>query len=623
MKSFKDLKYYSLIRNIFKFEIFYKTFILFFLSPLLRLILNEYLDWVGYGIAFNQDMLYSFLRWQGVLVFLILFVVMSFIVYYEIYVIIEIIAIFQQNRKYSLRLIILKSFRNLKKVHYPTFLISGLYYVLLLPLVHIGYLNNYIVRWDIPNFVFKELQLTIFGQFLICVIYFAYYAGFIMMVFVPIYMVLKKENIIKATRSSFRLLKQLSMMEKIRLVIIFVVWLSIDLLLDRYLPYSLLNNRDFNFYFLKYLINSSSFRNSFIQYVILFVISLIAEIIVLYRLIKIVYAHNEELTTIDQLQINTKQLNEGIIKVQGLIKTSLIKIKDGIIHLKFYQEYKKVIYFIGISLLIVCLIFYLEQDTYVHRPWVIGHRGCDQAVENTYEAVALATEQGADFAEIDIQLSSDGVPVVFHDSSMSRLSELSVDVSELTADEFESIQLTQDDMTAYPLTLAHLLEKIQENELDIRLLIEFKPTSDNYQEMVDAVIDVVETYQFENEAMYMSSNYDCIQYLNEEEPDYWIGYCIFGSVGDIDAKIWDMNIDFLAMEENRISTSLIQRAVDQMLPVYVWTVDNTKKMQQYLNMGVTGIITNDPDAAKTIVDQYELTDDHYYYFDDQGYDVLE
>ena len=39
--------------------------------------------------------------------------------------------------------------------------------ILLLPLVHVGFLNNYIPRWDIPTFIFSELQLTLNGQCLI------------------------------------------------------------------------------------------------------------------------------------------------------------------------------------------------------------------------------------------------------------------------------------------------------------------------------------------------------------------------------------------------------------------------------------------------------------------------
>lgn len=56
-----------------------------------------------------------------------------------------------------------------------------------------------------------------------------------------------------------------------------------------------------------------------------------------------------------------------------------------------------------------------------------------------------------------------------------------------------------------------------------------------------------------------------------------------------------------------------------MLPIYIWTVDNSKKMKQYLDMGVSGLITNYPDLGRNVVDEYEKTDNHYYYYDGKNY----
>lgn len=54
--------------------------------------------------------------------------------------------------------------------------------------------------------------------------------------------------------------------------------------------------------------------------------------------------------------------------------------------------------------------------------WVIGHRGARTlAVENSMLALRAALEAGADGVELDVQLSSDGEPVVFHDDDLQRL----------------------------------------------------------------------------------------------------------------------------------------------------------------------------------------------------------
>jgi len=55
------------------------------------------------------------------------------------------------------------------------------------------------------------------------------------------------------------------------------------------------------------------------------------------------------------------------------------------------------------------------------RPWIIGHRGVtDGAPENTVAAFEAALERAADGIELDLQLSRDGVPVVFHHRTLFR-----------------------------------------------------------------------------------------------------------------------------------------------------------------------------------------------------------
>jgi glycerophosphoryl diester phosphodiesterase len=54
--------------------------------------------------------------------------------------------------------------------------------------------------------------------------------------------------------------------------------------------------------------------------------------------------------------------------------------------------------------------------------WVIAHRGASSELpENTLPAFERAIEVGADFVEFDVQASSDGGLVVFHDLRLDRL----------------------------------------------------------------------------------------------------------------------------------------------------------------------------------------------------------
>lgn len=73
-----------------------------------------------------------------------------------------------------------------------------------------------------------------------------------------------------------------------------------------------------------------------------------------------------------------------------------------------------------------------------------AHRGLhDMSLgipENSMEAFRRAVEAGYGI-ELDVQLSADGVPVIFHDSTLSRMCSLDLRVNELTWQELKSLSL--------------------------------------------------------------------------------------------------------------------------------------------------------------------------------------
>ena len=62
-----------------------------------------------------------------------------------------------------------------------------------------------------------------------------------------------------------------------------------------------------------------------------------------------------------------------------------------------------------------------SRESHADRVWVIAHRGASRDhPENTHAAFEAAIAQGCDAIELDLQLSRDGVPVVYHDRTLTR-----------------------------------------------------------------------------------------------------------------------------------------------------------------------------------------------------------
>ena len=73
-------------------------------------------------------------------------------------------------------------------------------------------------------------------------------------------------------------------------------------------------------------------------------------------------------------------------------------------------------------------------------PLCIAHRGASaKARENTLDAFALASAEGADMWELDTQMTRDGVVVVSHDDHLMRVFGVDRHISQLTADELDAL----------------------------------------------------------------------------------------------------------------------------------------------------------------------------------------
>jgi glycerophosphoryl diester phosphodiesterase len=77
------------------------------------------------------------------------------------------------------------------------------------------------------------------------------------------------------------------------------------------------------------------------------------------------------------------------------------------------------------------------------RPIIIAHRGgvvSPRSPECSLTAIRLAAEMGYDMVELDVQMSSDGVPIVFHDRTLMKACGKSGRVADFRATELESIR---------------------------------------------------------------------------------------------------------------------------------------------------------------------------------------
>lgn len=119
-------------------------------------------------------------------------------------------------------------------------------------------------------------------------------------------------------------------------------------------------------------------------------------------------------------------------------------------------------------------------------PEIIAHRGASaDAPENTLAAIQLAWQQGADAAEIDVQLTADGQLVAIHDETTLRTGGVDWEVKGRTLAELKTLEVgswksPQFNREPIP-TLAEVLDIIPVGK---RLFIEVKCEADAIPELI-------------------------------------------------------------------------------------------------------------------------------------------
>lgn len=126
------MKLRNAVWSVLKFELLWKLVTLVVISPLLREIYQTYVSSVG--ISFNADVLGTFLNLKGALIFLALFFAAGLLAFYELSVVIRLVALARQGEEVAVRRVMKQALWALGAMKGWSVVPGSLYYLLLLPL---------------------------------------------------------------------------------------------------------------------------------------------------------------------------------------------------------------------------------------------------------------------------------------------------------------------------------------------------------------------------------------------------------------------------------------------------------------------------------------------------------
>lgn len=233
---------------------------------------------------------------------------------------------------------------------------------------------------------------------------------------------------------------------------------------------------------------------------------------------------------------------------------------------------------------------------------VIAHRGASALEpENTLRAFAKAHELGADGIELDIFLTKDGHIVVTHDANTKRLARVNKTVEISTLADLKKLDFGKGEKIP-------MLEEVFRDFLDKFSVInvEIKSTGLRNNGIESKLADLVKKYDAINKILVSSFNPVNLYRFKKCLPTANIGFLCCTSQSVLIRNRWMLHLlkpNTLNLDKNLFKRPLANAFFRLDLPKWVWTVNSSKGMAFWLKMGMSAIITNEPDKLIAIKKQ--------------------
>jgi len=250
------------------------------------------------------------------------------------------------------------------------------------------------------------------------------------------------------------------------------------------------------------------------------------------------------------------------------------------------------------------LVLWANLSRYtVDRPvvQVTAHRGHSRAApENTLSSLRRAIASGADYAEVDVQPTADGVIVLLHDRDLKRVAGVSRRLGELSYNEVRKLDVASWFDPAFAgETVPTLAEVINLARGRIKLNLDLKFFGPD-RRLAAEVARLVREQEFESDCLVTSFDYDALLEVKRNNPRLRTGLIVAHALGDVSR----LEVDVLSVRADFLSDNLLRAAHRLGREVHVWTVNDPRQMTQLIKRGVDNLITSDPDLAIRVRDEW-------------------
>jgi len=246
-------------------------------------------------------------------------------------------------------------------------------------------------------------------------------------------------------------------------------------------------------------------------------------------------------------------------------------------------------------------------------PLLAAHRGGSLLwPENSLLAFRNALALGADFIEFDVHLSRDGEVMVIHDATLYRTTTGAGLVRDNSVAELKAFRLKDRSGTVTTETVPTLDEVVEvAARAKRRMLLEIKVDAGKarYPGIEEKVLAILDRHAMTASTVVMSFEAPTWRRVRELRPE--VATCALYSARTLARTSLSAELDtlraagvrFIGVEHTVVDAAAVKQAQEAGIGLGAWTVNNPADMQRMIGAGVTILITDQPDVAKTLLNR--------------------
>lgn len=225
-----------------------------------------------------------------------------------------------------------------------------------------------------------------------------------------------------------------------------------------------------------------------------------------------------------------------------------------------------------------------------------AHRGgANDFVENTLEAFEQSINLGFKYIETDVRATKDNKLVIFHDPDLKRMLNMEIDISSINYDELSNYKINEvhkiptflETVSSWPNINFNIDPK---SNKAAELLIDELKTLDRLDRFCIGSFDTKRL----NKIRSAFNNKLCTSMSTNEV----INFYLLRFIGINSIKIPCLQLPYYKSGFKVITAKLINDAHKFNKKVHAWTIDDPKQINELLDMGIDGIMTDRPNLLK-------------------------